>query len=187
MPQALLKLLGALLLLVLSLGTACADARMMVPLGQRGEEVDENPLGDPAGAVHGRLAIGGRVGVVIFSVPDMSQGPSQRRWSRFLADDPASMLPGSVALVLVENMAEAGPFQEQARHEMAEQFKRKKRPFLLLDDTGATFRRYEIPRDRTEILVFDQSGRLRDVEQDLDDQQATIARIKTITSQLLGR
>jgi hypothetical protein len=160
---------------------------MMIPSGQRGARVGSDPLSDPAGEVHTHLAISGRVGVVIFSVPDMSQGPSQRRWSRILANDPASMLPDSVALVLVEDMAAAGPFRDEARHDMTDQFKRKKRPLLLLDESGAIFQQYQISRNRTEILIFDQGGRLRDVEQNLDDQQATIGRIKSITSELQRR
>ncbi len=152
-----------------------------------GEKVGRTPLKDPAGVSHTHLALEGRVGVVIFSVPDMSQGPSQRRWSAFLANDPASRVSDRVALVLVENMALAGAFSGEARDKMKEQFVTKKRPFLLLDETGETFRQFRIPRDRTEILIFDRSGTVRDVEQDLDDRAATIARIKAITSQLLGR
>ena len=67
---------------------------------------------------------------------------------------------------------------------MQKKFAIKKRPFPLLDETGDTFKRFGIPRDRTEILVFDKQGTLRDVEQELGDQQKTDERLKAITQEL---
>ena len=162
------------------------------PLGQAKTSTDvpklnaglADTLQDPAGKPHHRLAVDGKIGVVIFSVPDMSQGPSQRRWSRILASDPSSRLPDSVALVLVENMALSGPFRDEARDDMQKQFTAKKRPFLLLDESGNVSKRFGILRDRTEVLIFDQKGQLRDVEDNLDNRDQVEARIKSVVAGL---
>ena len=182
-------LLGSIFLaLILGLprSSHAENTKMNLPPGMETARAGGVTLHDPDSLSHPRLDLGGRVGVVIFSVPDMSQGPSQRRWSAFLADKPESRVSDKIALVLVENMAEAGPFKEEARSNMKEKFALKKRPFLLLDETGATCQRFGILRDRTEILIFDKTGALRDVEQDLSDKDQTIARVKAITAQLLG-
>jgi hypothetical protein len=179
--------LAAAALLGATMFLHAAEESMNLPGWVADHRVLRGRLQDPDGVGHKDLDIPGRVGVVIFSVPDMSQGPSQRRWSDLLARDPKDKISDRIGLVLVENMAAAGAFRDDAQDDMKQQFATRKRPFLLLDETGETFKRYGIPRDRTVILIFDQSGTLRDVEENLDDRDATLSRIKTFTTQLMSR
>ena len=116
----------------------------------------------------------------------MSQGGRQEKWSHLLANQPATMISDSVALVLVEDMSQAGAFKGAALDNMKKQFTPYSRPFLILDQTGAILKEFGVPRGRTEILIYDKQSMLRDVETDLDDQDVTVQRIKTITMRLLA-
>ena len=55
---------------------------------------------------------------------------------------------------------------------------------MVLDETGSIFKKYGVPRDETEILIYDKKGVLRDVEAELDDSDKTVARIHSITRTL---
>ncbi len=95
-----------------------------------------------------------------------------------------SKLPESVFLVLFEDMAHAGMFKGIARDDLKKQFTKGSRPLVVLDETGTIFQKYGVPRDKTEILIYDKDGVLRDVESELDDSDKTVARIHAITREL---
>ena len=92
-----------------------------------------------------------------------------------------------MVLVLFEDMAHAGMFKGIARSDLKKQFTKGSRPLVVLDETGAIFAKYGVPRNKTEILIYDKKGGLRDVESDLDDEAKTVARIHAIVRTLQAR
>jgi hypothetical protein len=157
---------------------------MQIPPGDYTHQLGSGSLDDPSGAPHTRREAAGKVIVAIFSIPNMSQGGYQEKWSNLLADQADTKLPRSVFLVLFEDMAHAGLFKGIARSDLKQQFTKGSRPLVVLDETGAIFKKYGVPRDRTEILIYDKKGALRDVETDLTDSDKTVARIHSITRAL---
>ncbi|SDT95582.1 hypothetical protein SAMN05444156_1045 [Verrucomicrobium sp. GAS474] len=136
---------------------------MTIPPGDYAREMGDQTLKDPAGGRHFSADVKGYVVVVIFSVPDLSQGGRQKKWAKFLAEEGATRLPRAVKFALIEDMAQSG-LSGMARDEMKKEFAPKARPLLLLDETGAITHGFGIPRDRTQVLVYDKKGRLRHVE-----------------------
>lgn len=161
-----------------------ADDEMVVPPGDYTRQLGNGSLADPSGVAHTRRDAMGQVIVAIFSIPNMSQGSYQEKWANLLAHQPETKLPNSVFLVLFENMAQAGMFKGIARSDMKQQFTKGSRPLVVLDETGAIFKKYGVPPDRTEILIYDKTGALVDVEQDLSDTDVTVHRIQVITKKL---
>ena len=86
--------------------------------------------------------------------------------------------------MLFEDMAHAGMFKGIARSDLRKQFTKGSRPLVVLDETGTIFRKYGVPAESTEILIYDKKGALRDVEANLDDSAKTVARIHSITRAL---
>jgi hypothetical protein len=174
-----------LLLAALEFGSAArADDAMVVPPGNYTRQLGNGSLADPSGASHTRHEATGKVIVAIFSIPNMSQGGYQEKWAKLLAHQPDTKLPDSVFLVLFENMAQAGMFKGIARSDMKQQFTKGSRPLVVLDETGAIFKKYGVPSDKTEILIYDKSGALVDVEQDLSNTDTTLHRLHAITKKL---
>jgi hypothetical protein len=162
------------------------DIEMHLPPGDYATHMDTTPLADPSGTTHTRQEVKGKVVVAIFSAPNMSQGSTQEKWSKLLAQDPKTKLSDSLALVLVEDMSQAGAFKGMALDNMKSQFTPHSRPFLILDQTGAVLKQFGVPRGKTAILIYDKSGTLRDVEADLSNQDTTVHRITVITTTLLN-
>jgi hypothetical protein len=175
---------------ILSLGgtlpAAAATVSMMIPKGFAATNIGTSSLADPSGVTHTRQDVAGRVVVAIFSAPTMGQGNAQEKWSDLLSTEPASKLPDEVALVLVEDMTQAGIFKGMALDSMKKQFAPHERPFLILDQTGNVFKKFGMPKNQTGILIYDKTGALRDVELNLSDQKNTLNRIKAITTKLLA-
>jgi hypothetical protein len=163
-----------------------ADIAMQIPPGDYTRQLGNGSLDDPSGAAHTRRDANGQVIVAIFSIPNMSQGSYQEKWAKLLAHQPDTRVSNSVFLVLFENMSQAGMFKGIARSDMKEQFTKGSRPLVVLDETGDIFKKYGVPPDKTEILIYDKKGALRDVEKDLDDTDATVLRIHAITKTLRG-
>jgi hypothetical protein len=177
--------LSAAVLFFSSLATGWgADVQMHIPPGNYTRQLGNGSLDDPSGAAHTRRDANGEVIVAIFSIPNMSQGSYQEKWADLLAHHPGTKLPKSVFLVLFEDMAHAGMFKGIARSDLKQQFTKGSRPLVVLDETGAIFEKYGVPRDKTEILIYDKKGALRDVEADLSDSDETVKRIHLITSSL---
>jgi len=168
---------------VVPVGMAGA-VEMQIPPGDYTRQLGNGSLDDPSGTPHTRREAAGKVMVAIFSIPNMSQGGYQEKWSGLLADQPDTRLPKSVVLVLFEDMAHAGMFKGIARSDLKKQFTKGSRPLVVLDETGLIFKKYGVPRDKTEILIYDKKGVLRDVEADLSDADKTVARIHAITRAL---
>jgi hypothetical protein len=167
---------------IFSLPLANATAvEMQVPPGDYVRQLGNGSLEDPSGAPHSRREAAGKVIVAIFSIPNMSQGGYQEKWANLLANQSDTKLPKSVFLVLFEDMAHAGMFKGVARSDLKQQFTKGSRPLVVLDETGAIFKKYGVPRDKTEILIYDKKGVLRDVEADLSDSDNTLVRIHSIT------
>jgi len=145
-------------------------------------------LADPSGAMHTEQEVTKKVCIVIFTVPDMNQGDMQQAWSDLLANKPETKVPDTVALLLLEDISQAGFFKDMALDSMKKQFTPQSRPLVLMDQDGGFCKRFGLPPDTTEIFIYDKKGVLRDVETKLgeDDQDATMARIKTITQILLA-
>ena len=165
------------------------DNAMNVPPGSNYmQNIGLHSLADPSGHVHTRQEVAGKVCVAIFSAPNMSQGDRQERWSHLLADKPETKLSSQVALILVEDMTQAGAFKQMALDSMKKSFTPHSRPFLILDEDGKVFKKFGVVRDKTEILVYDKRGNLRDVETKLgeDDEENTVRRLKAITQKLLA-
>jgi len=179
--------LFAALVLAVGPGTVeAANVQMTIPQGYFARNIGKSSLTDPSGATHTRQDVAGKVVVAIFSDPTMSQGGAQEKWSDLLATQSDTKLPNEVALVLVEDMSEAGMFKGIALGDMKKQFAPHQRPFLILDQTGDVFKKFGVPRNTTCILTYDKKGKLRDVEVDLNDQATVIGRIKAITKELLA-
>jgi hypothetical protein len=166
--------------------TAVKAVEMQIPAGDYTRQLGNGSLDDPSGVPHTRREAAGQVIVAIFSIPNMSQGSYQEKWSNLLADQSDTKLPKSEFLVLFEDMAHAGLFEGIARSDLKKQFTKGSRPLVVLDETGAIFKKYGVPRDKTEILIYDKKGVLRDVEADLNGSNSdkTIARIHAITRAL---
>lgn len=153
---------------------------MTIPSGFFAKNIGKSALSDPSGTTHTRQEVAGKVVVAIFSAPTPSQGDSQKQWSDSLATE----LPGSIVLVLVEDMTEAGLFKGIALSDMKQQFSPHSRPFLILDQTGAVFKKFGVPRDKTVILIYDKTGKLRDAETNLGDAKSTLQRVQGIAHEL---
>jgi hypothetical protein len=161
-----------------------ADDEMVVPPGNYTRQLGNGSLADPSGVAHTRREAKGQVIVAIFSIPNMSQGNYQEKWANLLAHQSDTKVSNRVFLVLFENMAQAGMFKGIARSDMKEQFTRGSRPLVVLDETGAIFKKYGVPPDKTEILIYDKTGALVDVEQNLNDTDTTVQRIHAIIRKL---
>jgi len=187
-PRTTLSCLLALLGLGLISSVRADDVEMQLPPGNYAHKIGSRPIADPSGATHTRQEVAGRVCVAIFSAPNMSQGDRQEKWSNLLANKAKTKVSDDVVLVLVEDMSQAGPFKGMALDSMKKQFTPHSRPFLILDQDGSVFKKFGVPRDKTEILIYDKTGTLRDVETKLgeDDEDDTIRRIKAITRKLLA-
>lgn len=160
------------------------EVEMVIPPGKYQKNLGNQAMRDPTGTSHSHREIAGRVVVAIFSVPDMAQGDRQQRWSTLLADNPKTMLPKKIVLLLFEDMSQAGAFKKRAMSDMKKEFTPDSRPFLIIDADGKAFKKFGIPRNTTEIRIFDKKGKLRDVETDLDNEKLTLARITAITTKL---
>ncbi len=161
------------------------NIKLNLPPGNYARQIDTRPLSDPSGTTHTRKEVKGKVVVAIFSAPNMSQGGRQEKWSDLLATQPGTKISPKVALFLVEDMSQAGMFKGIALDDMKKQFTPNSRPFLILDQDGSILRKFDVPRNQTAILIYDKRSQLRDVETDLDDQDATIHRVQVITAKLL--
>ncbi|MDE1169747.1 MAG: hypothetical protein PW734_00835 [Verrucomicrobium sp.] len=177
-----------LLLLSLALGLfpfcARADVALHVPDGNYAHRFGGGVLKDPDGKTYTAGQLRGKVVVAIFSAPNISQGGTQERWADALATNPATKVPDSVALFLVEDMTQAGMFAGMARDSMKKSYTPGTRPILVLDETGAVFRKFGVKRNATELLIYDPHGALRDVETDLSDIPATAKRVRAICRML---
>lgn len=173
-------------LLAMSMLVLKADVQMQIPSGDYTRQLGNGSLDDPSGVAHTRQDAKNQVIVAIFSIPNMSQGGYQEKWANLLGHQADTKLPNSVFLVLFEDMAHAGMFKGIARSDMKEQFTKGSRPLVVLDETGNIFKKYGVPSDKTEILVYDKKGALRDVETDLSDESTTLNRIHSITGFLQG-
>lgn len=178
---------AALVLLTLaSLNRVIAsEVKMTIPPGNYAHKLGTKPMEDPSGATHTKEEVAGKVVVAIFSDPNMSQGGRQEKWSDLLANNPKTKISDHIALVLVEDMSEAGMFRGMALDSMKKQFTPHSRPFLILDQDGSVFKKFGVPRNKTEILIYDKHGTLRDVETDLDKQDLTLSRVHAITKRLM--
>jgi hypothetical protein len=164
---------------------AGVENEMVIPSGNYAKRLGNGSLADPSGHEHTKADVTGKVVVAIFTVPNMSQGGTQEKWSKILAEDPATKISDRVFLALVEDMSQAGWTKGMARDQMKSDFTENSRPFLILDETGAEIKKFGVPPNTTRILIYDKQGRLRDVEVNLKDVAATDRRIKEITSYLM--
>jgi hypothetical protein len=179
--------IGSFILLLGTSGLLRAETvTMFLPEGNYATHIGTRSIADPSGATHTRKEIAGKVVVGIFTAPNMSQGDIQEKWANLLANQPDTKISEDVALFLVEDMSQAGMFKGIARGDMKKEFTPNSRPFLILDEDGSVLKKFGVPRGHTQILIYDKNGTLRDVETDLDDQDQTIHRIKSITRRLLA-
>ncbi len=157
-----------------------------LPAGYYAKKIGPELLADPSGETHSRQEVAGKVVVVIFSAPNMTQGGRQEKWSKILADDPGTRLSDNISFYLLEDMSAAGMFKGMARDSMRKDFTKDSRPFLILDETGEVFKNLGVPHNKTVILVYDKTSKLRDVETNLDDSALTVNRLKFVTAKLLA-
>ena len=156
---------------------------MTIPPGYFARHLGQSALPDPSGVTHTQQEVAGRVVVAIFSAPTMSQGDKQEKWSELLTTG-STRVSDAVALVLVEDMTQAGMFKGIALSDMKKQFTPKSRPFLILDQTGEVIKKFGVPRNQTAILIYDTEGKLRDVEVNLSDAGETARRVQAISREL---
>ena len=179
-------LIATALGLVALTALAADDIAMKMPPGAYAKKLGDNSLADPTGKMHSRQQVKGKVVVAIFTAPTMSQGDLQKKWAKLLADDPATKVPDTVSLFIIEDMSQAGMFKGVARDKMKASFTENSRPFLLEDVKGELFKRFGVGKGRTEVLIYDKTGTLRDVEADLKETDPAVKRIKAITTKLLA-
>ena len=184
------QMLSSLGLAVLILGASglgrAESVKMNMPPGNYTTQLGTGSIADPSGATHTRQEVKGKVVVAIFSAPNMSQGDRQEKWSDLLANKPDTKLSDRIGLFLVEDMSQAGMFKGMALDSMKKQFTPTSRPFLILDQDGSFLKKFGVPRGQTVILIYDKRGKLRDVENNLDDEDMTIRRIHVITGRLFA-
>ncbi len=157
---------------------------MVIPPGDYAKKMGDHTMADPSGTTHTKADVAGKVVVAIFTIPNMSHGDTQEKWSKILANDPPTKVSDRVFLVLVEDMSQAGWTKGMARSQMKKEFTSGSRPFLVLDETGDVIKRFGVPPNTTRILIYDKQGQLRDVEVNLKDTAKTDKRIKDITQEL---
>jgi predicted transcriptional regulator len=187
MTRATWYALGTGVLLLGTSGLLRADSvEMNMPQGNYATHLGTRALKDPSGATHTSQEVKGKVVVGIFSAPNMSQGGRQEKWSDLLATQPDTKVSNDVALVLVEDMTQAGMFKGMALDSMKKQFTPNSRPFLILDEDGSVLKKFGVAHNKTVILIYDKTGKLRDAEENLDDQATTVHRVKVITKKLLA-
>lgn len=187
MARSKFFIVGGILVVTMGMVTArAASVEMTIPPGKYQRTLGDNSIPDPSGKLHRRGEVSGHVVVAIFSAPNMSQGDVQQKWADLLADNPSTRVSSRVKLMLVEDMSQAGMFKGMARDSMKKDFTPTSRPFLVIDETGDVFKRFGVPRGRTEILIYDKKGTLRDVETDLSDTDKVAHRVKVITARLLA-
>ena len=174
---------AALLLLAAAPCYAASPVVMTIPPGHYAKKMGNNTVKDSSGAVYGKEDVKGRVCVAIFITPNLAEGV-KRHWAYLLADKPSTKLPNSVALVMIENIAAAGGFKKMPMTATRSDFVKGERPLTVLDYSGRVFKRFGISDKKTQILIFDKKGRLRDVESDLSDRVLTLKRIRAITAHL---
>lgn len=164
---------------------AAEDVKCHIPSGVNYQmHIGSKAIKDPSGVNHSRAEIKDKVLVAIFSAPNMSQGDVQQKWADLLATNPKTKVDDAVVLVLAEDMSQAGMFKGMARDSMKKDFTPTSRPLLILDETGEVFQRYGVPRGKTQILIYDKTGTLRDVEPDLSDDKTVDHRVKVISNRL---
>ena len=190
LSKYLLQILCGLGLVLLFAGTSsllhAESVKMILPAGDYAKKLGTHSIADPSGATHTREEVKGKVVVGIFSAPNMSQGDKQEKWANLLANQADTKVSDEVRLFLVEDMSQAGMFKGMALSQMKKEFTPTSRPFLVLDQDGNFFKKFGVARGKTVILIYDKTGALRDVEENLDDQATTIQRIKAITKKLLA-
>jgi len=186
MNPKLKTLLLTTLLGAISAGFAASDdVKMQIPPGVNYQmHLGTRTIKDPSGVNHSRADVRDKVVVAIFSAPNMSQGDVQQKWSDMLANNAGTKVDDAVVLVLAEDMSQAGMFKGIARDDMKKDFTPTSRPLLILDETGEFFKRYGVPRGHTQILIYDKTGTLRDVEPDLNDDKLIDHRVKVISHRL---
>lgn len=185
--RQLLYSIGLSVLIMGTYGLCRAESvAMNLPAGNYATQLGTRSLADPSGATHTRQEVKHKVVVGIFSAPNMSQGGRQEKWSDLLATQPDTKISDKVALILIEDMTQAGMFKGMALDSMKKQFTPNSRPFLILDEDGSVLKRFGVPHGTTRILIYDKTGKLRDVEDNLDDQATTVGRVKVITKKLLA-
>jgi hypothetical protein len=135
------------------------------------------PLIDPLGKKHSINQFLGKITVFIVSVPNMTQGKKQEKWARLLGEDPKTKLPDDVALILVEDISHAGFFKGLALSHIKKNFNENSRPFPVLDMNGTLTHELGVPKNTTQILIYDKSGNLYQVEKNLDNIELTLNRI----------
>jgi len=177
---------GSLVAFSTALSVRASDVEMTIPTGNYQHQLGTAKLADPSGTSHSKAEVAGKVVTAIFSAPNMSQGDKQQKWADLLATNPDTKVSNKVTLVLIEDMTQAGMFKGMARSSMKKDFAPGSRPFLILDETGDVFKRFGVSKGNTEILIYDKTGKLRDVETNLDDQATTVHRVKVITAKLLA-
>lgn len=175
-PSALI----AASVILLGAGPLSAAVSMTIPSGYQAKNLGSSVVADPTGVTHTKKEVAGKVVVALFSAPTPSQGDLQKQWSNGLA----AALPKSVAFILVEDMTQAGLFKGIALSDMKSEFSPHDRPFLVLDQNGAVVKKFGVPRDKTVVLIYDTTGKLRDVEANLGNAGAATARIVAIAKQL---
>lgn len=158
---------------------------MHIPEGNYAKKLGNRSLDDPSGKSHTKQEVINRVVVAIFSVPNMSQGSKQERWSELLADDSTTKLNEKIALVLIEDMKQSS-FKGVARKRMEKEFHPKERPFLLLDETGEIREKFGVPKNATAVLIYDKKSNLRHVENNPPTHDSA-QRIKMIAESLLTK
>ncbi len=159
---------------------------MTIPPGDYAKQIGTRSLQDPSGTTHSKQEIKNKVVVGIFTAPNMSQGGTQEKWANLLANQSNTKVSNVVVLILVEDMSQAGMFKGMARSSMKKEFTPTSRPFLILDEDGSVLKRFGVEEGTTQILIYDKTGKLRDVEEDLKDESKVDNRVKSITKQLLA-
>ncbi len=184
-PSAKTLVLAGILSAVISVPLVADDVKMNIPPGiSYQKHLGSRAIADPTGKNHTSAEVKGQVVVIIFSAPNMSQGDIQQKWADMLATNPKTKVDDSVKLVLAEDMSQAGMFKGIARDSMKKDFKPDSRPILILDETGDVFKRFGVPRGHTQILIYDKTSTLRDVEPDLSNDKVVDHRVKTISHKL---
>jgi predicted transcriptional regulator len=185
-PWQKLVIAASLVAISLPCSALADDVKMNIPPGDYQKELGTKKVADPSGTSHTKAEVAGKVVVAIFTAPNMSQGDTQQKWADMLSTGPTTKVNDRVYLLLVEDMSQAGMFSGMARSSMKKEFTPDSRPFLVIDENGDVLKRFGVAKGRTQILIYDKHGKLRDVEADLKDTEKTDHRIKVITKELMA-
>jgi hypothetical protein len=144
--------------------------------GQFAEYAPYFTLKDPNGKEYSSDKLYGDNGMMIMiTVPNLSQFEKQKRWEKWLLKQKWPE-QNKCQCVVLQDLSQQKSFKEKARSLMKEKYAKGVDFILLVDENGATRKKFNVMENETVILVVDREGRVIHHETDQEDSEAAAAR-----------